>query len=132
YAVKLEHGQVWVDVPVVRSSVAPEEWLAVAEVAGVRPGTVRHVQAGAASIALVCSTAGIYALDNACSHEGGPLGEGSVEGTTVRCPLHGWAFDARTGACLSERGHSQRTFETKIAQGKVWVRVASNPVVSTP
>src|SRR5262252_4122212 len=116
YPVKLEHGQVWVEVPAVRPPAAPAEWIAVAEVADVRPGTVRQVQVGAASLALVCSTAGIHALDNACTHEGGPLGEGSVEGTTVRCPLHGWAFDARTGACLTERGRRQRTFETKVAQ----------------
>ena len=132
YAVKVERGQVWVEVPVVRPPAALEEWLAVAEVADVRPGTVRQVHAGAATIALVCSTAGIHALDNACPHEGGPLGEGSVEGTTVRCPLHGWAFNTKTGRCLTEKGRQQRTFETKVAQGKVWVRVAPGPVAPTP
>src|SRR5712692_11794220 len=131
YAVKLERGQVWVDVPAVMPPAATTEaWLAVAEAADVRPGTVRQVQAGAASIALVCSTAGIHALDNACPHEGGPLGEGSVEGTTVRCPLHGWEFDARTGRCLTEKGRRQRTFETKVAQGQVWVRVAPGAVAT--
>jgi ferredoxin-nitrite reductase len=135
YAVKVEHGQVWVEVPAVQPPAAPpaaEEWIAVAEIADVRPGTVRQVQAGSTSIALVCSTAGIHALDNACTHEGGPLGEGSMEGTTVRCPLHGWAFDTKTGRCLTEKGRQQRTFETKVAQGKVWVRVAPSPVAATP
>jgi precorrin-3B synthase len=136
YTVKVEDGQVWVHVPAVRPPAAlpaaPEEWIAVAEVADVRPGTVRPVQAGVATIALVCSTAGIHALDNACSHEGGPLGEGSVEGTMVRCPLHGWAFDTKTGRCLTAKGRQQRTFETKVVQGKVWVRVAPSPVASTP
>src|SRR5215471_12509155 len=84
YAVKVERGQVWVEVPAMRPpAAATEEWVVVAEAANVRPGTVRQVQAGAATIALVCSTAGIHALDNVCCHEGGPLGEGSVEGMTV-------------------------------------------------
>jgi ferredoxin-nitrite reductase len=133
YAVKLERGQVWVEVPAIMPpAAATEEWVVVAEAADVRPGTVRQVQAGAATIALVGSTAGIHALDNACTHEGGPLGEGSVEGTTVRCPLHGWEFDARTGRCLTEQGRHQRTFETKVVQGQVWVRVAPGAVATTP
>ena len=120
YTVKLERGQVWVEVPAATPpAAATEEWLVVAEAADVRPGTVRQVQAGATAIALVCSTAGIHALDNACAHEGGPLGEGSVEGTTVRCPLHGRDFDARTGRCLTAKERHQRTFDTKVAQGKV-------------
>src|SRR5439155_14503166 len=124
---------VWVEVPAIMPpAAATEEWVVVAEVADVRPGTLRQVQAGAATIALVGSTAGIHALDNACTHEGGPLGEGSVEGTTVRCPLHGWEFDARTGRCLTEQGRHQRTFETKVAQGQVWVRVAPGAVATTP
>ncbi|HEY7491248.1 MAG TPA: precorrin-3B synthase [Candidatus Tectomicrobia bacterium] len=145
YAVKLEGGQVWVEVPAVMPPAAAEEsrgaatahtvaegWRAVAQVADWRPGTVRQVQAGAATIALVCSTAGFHALDNACTHAGGPLGEGSLEGTTVRCPLHGWEFDARTGRCLTEPGRCQPTLETRVAQGQVWVRLAPSSMAPTP
>ena len=84
------------------------------------------------TIALVCTTAGIHALDNTCAHEGGPLGEGSVEGTTVTCPLHGWQFNAKTGTCLTEKEQRQRTFATKVEQGKVWVRVAPDSTVVKP
>ena len=37
------------------------------------------------------------ALDNACPHQGGPLGEGSIENGCLRCPWHGWDFDPLTG-----------------------------------
>ncbi len=37
------------------------------------------------------------ALDNACPHQGGPLGEGSIEEGLLRCPWHGWDFDPLTG-----------------------------------
>lgn len=41
----------------------------------------------------------IFALDGTCPHAGGPLGEGSLEGSVVTCPWHGWSFDVKTGAC---------------------------------
>ena len=37
------------------------------------------------------------ALDNKCPHQGGPLGEGSIENGLLRCPWHGWDFDPITG-----------------------------------
>jgi hypothetical protein len=37
------------------------------------------------------------ALDNKCPHQGGPLGEGSIENGLLRCPWHGWDFDPLTG-----------------------------------
>lgn len=36
-------------------------------------------------------------LDNKCPHQGGPLGEGSIENGMLRCPLHGWDYDPLTG-----------------------------------
>ncbi len=41
------------------------------------------------------------ALDNVCPHQGGPLGMGSVEGSKIVCPWHGWQIEARTGATES-------------------------------
>lgn len=46
----------------------------------------------------------IYALDNACPHMGGPLGEGEMEGCVVTCPWHGWQFDIRDGSCQNMPG----------------------------
>ncbi len=39
----------------------------------------------------------ISAIDGICPHQGGPLAEGVIEGTTVTCPWHGWQFDVRSG-----------------------------------
>ena len=41
-----------------------------------------------------------YALSDTCTHRGGPLSEGTVEGTEVTCPWHGAKFDIGTGAVL--------------------------------
>jgi 3-phenylpropionate/trans-cinnamate dioxygenase ferredoxin subunit len=42
-----------------------------------------------------------YAIDDVCTHDGGPLGEGQLEGCTIACPRHGAKFDVRTGAALT-------------------------------
>jgi 3-phenylpropionate/trans-cinnamate dioxygenase ferredoxin subunit len=42
-----------------------------------------------------------YAIDDVCTHDGGPLGEGRVEGYEISCPRHGARFDVRTGRVLS-------------------------------
>ena len=42
----------------------------------------------------------IYAIDDVCPHDGGPLSEGSLEGTTVTCPWHGAEFDVTCGEVL--------------------------------
>lgn len=46
----------------------------------------------------------IFALENACPHQGGPLGEGEVENACVTCPWHGWQFDVKTGTCINMPG----------------------------
>lgn len=42
----------------------------------------------------------IYCLDDVCTHDGGPLGEGEIEGNCLVCPRHGAKFDIRTGAAV--------------------------------
>ncbi len=64
-----------------------------------------------------------YAIDNACRHQGGPLAEGEVDGHTVFCPLHGWAYDITTGECLEDSERSVERFEVKVEDGAIWVKV---------
>lgn len=51
-------------------------------------------------IALFRVDGAFYAMSDTCTHRGGPLSEGTVEGTEVTCPWHGAKFDLRTGAVL--------------------------------
>jgi thiamine pyrophosphate-dependent acetolactate synthase large subunit-like protein/nitrite reductase/ring-hydroxylating ferredoxin subunit/CDGSH-type Zn-finger protein len=88
-------------------------WYKVAEPGDLRDGEVRAVQAGKQSIALTSFRGKVGALDNACPHQGGPLGEGSIECAQhdqggdadcwLRCPWHGWDFHPLTG--LSPGSH---------------------------
>ncbi len=69
----------------------------VAEANDVPPGTAKAVEAEGRRIALFHSGGGYFAIDDACTHRGGPLSEGEVEGTVVTCPLHGATYDITTG-----------------------------------
>lgn len=61
----------------------------------------KMVTVGGKEIALFQSDGKFYALDNTCTHAGGPLCEGEVQGTTVECPWHGAHFSLETGKVLA-------------------------------
>ena len=73
----------------------------VAEAKEVAPGTGKVVGAEGRSIALFNVAGTFHAIDNTCTHEGGPLGEGALVGEVVTCPWHGAQFNAKTGDVLT-------------------------------
>ena len=64
-------------------------------------GEVRVVECAGRSLAVSNVDGELYAIDNICTHDGGPLGEGRLQRGRVICPRHGAAFDAKTGKVLS-------------------------------
>ena len=70
----------------------------VAARSDVPAGRVRVFEVGERSIALANVDGDFFAIDNLCTHDGGPLGEGTLAGDQVECPRHGARFDVRTGA----------------------------------
>ena len=70
----------------------------VAMVSEVGPGQVRHVELdGSIQICLANVDGAFYAIGNACTHQGGPLAKGELDGTIVTCPWHGAMFDVLSG-----------------------------------
>ena len=72
----------------------------VARVTDIPIGGAKAVSVGALTIALFHRPEGWFAIEGICTHKGGPLAEGDVEGLAVTCPWHGGRFDIRTGAVL--------------------------------
>jgi 3-phenylpropionate/trans-cinnamate dioxygenase ferredoxin subunit len=70
----------------------------VASTTDVQPGEVRVFQVNGRSIALANLDGTFYAVDNLCTHDNGPLGEGTLWNGTIECPRHGARFDVKTGA----------------------------------
>ena len=73
----------------------------VAETKDLEPGCGMLVRVGEHQIALFNVNGTYYAIGDSCTHRGGPLSEGTLEGTTVTCPLHGANFDVCTGKNLT-------------------------------
>src|SRR5262249_61882334 len=73
----------------------------VAETKEVAPGTGKVVDAEGRRIALFNVAGTFHAIDNTCTHRGGPLGEGGLAGEGVTCPWHGARFSVKTGDVLA-------------------------------
>ena len=77
------------------------DFVAVASTSDVPdPGSLL-VEVGERLLVLIHAAGAFYALDDVCTHDGGPLSEGPVDNEAIACPRHGAKFDFRTGAALT-------------------------------
>lgn len=102
-----------------------DEFVTVARVADVAPGTAKAVVVGEREIALFNVDGTFYALDNTCPHQGGPLAEGWIEGRRVTCPWHAWTFELASGSMTLGDFARVDTFEVRLEHDAV--RVARRP-----
>ena len=100
-----------------------EGWVRVAGVAEIAPGEGRVVDVGSRTLAVFNVDGTYYALDNACTHRGGPLGEGDLDGTVVSCPWHAWRWDVTTGANVNNPAVRVACFPTRVQNGAVFVHL---------
>ena len=70
------------------------------------------------TIALFNVNGEYYAMDDACTHAGGPLSEGTLEGVVVTCPWHGATFDVCSGTVMSQPAFSNVTSYKVIIEGE--------------
>ena len=84
------------------------------------------VEVGERLVVLIRAAGHIYALDDICTHDGGPLSEGplDVEHGTIECPRHGAKFNVKTGAATMPATKPTRTHEVKIESDRVFVRLS--------
>ena len=101
------------------------ELIKVATLSDVPPGACRHVDAGGRAVALFNVDGTIYAIGGTCTHRGGPLGEGELEGTVVTCPLHGAKFEVTTGQVVGPpAGQSVPTYTVVVEREEIHVDVS--------
>jgi nitrite reductase/ring-hydroxylating ferredoxin subunit len=62
-------------------------------------------------------------MDNVCLHRGGPLGQGTIEGSKLVCPWHGWQWDPQTGQAVHNANAKVAVYPLKIENGNVLVEV---------
>jgi 3-phenylpropionate/trans-cinnamate dioxygenase ferredoxin component len=76
-------------------------WVFAAKAEEVQPGTAHMVEVGGYALAICNTGDGVYTIDNKCTHDNGPLGQGKLDGKAIECPRHGARFDVTTGRVLA-------------------------------
>lgn len=98
-------------------------WTLVCTTAELLPGEMREAQVDGASVLVINLDGDYYALENACSHDGGELLGGALEDLEVVCPRHGARFDIRTGEALCAPAYEPiASLPVKVVDEQVYVR----------
>ena len=100
------------------------EWHRVLDEGDLPDGRVTTVHAGLRELALVHYDGCWAALDNRCPHQGGPLGEGSIENGLLRCPWHGFDYDPLTGGSPGGFVDEATCFPLEVREDGVYVGVS--------
>ncbi len=99
-------------------------YVRVAKSSEIQPGTAKRIEAGDKLIALFNLEGVFHAIDDTCTHRGGPLSEGILSGNEVTCPWHGAVFDVTTGEVISPPAPlGVATYPVRIAGDDVEVEI---------
>jgi len=98
-------------------------FVTVARVGEIPEGGVKVVRIDDQPIALFHVDGGYYATDDVCTHDGGPLAEGKIQGDVIECPRHGARFNIKTGDVLCLPAISPvATYEVEVEGDEIRVR----------
>ena len=88
-------------------------------------GGVARARVDGKHIAIVRSGDRVFALHGVCPHEAGPLGDGTLDGTEIVCPLHDGRFAIETGKANPETDWVSdiRTYPVEVRDGEIWVEL---------
>lgn len=100
------------------------EFVEVAGVSEVPPGGRKLLDLDGRAVALFNVDGQYFAIDDVCTHDGGPLGDGTLAGCEIECPRHGARFDVRTGAALCMPAFEPvTTHQVKVESDKIYIRL---------
>jgi 3-phenylpropionate/trans-cinnamate dioxygenase ferredoxin subunit len=99
-------------------------WHSVAAAAAIPIGDYVQVEIDGTFIAVFNVGGEFYAIDDLCTHDGGGLAGGAMDGDVVICPRHGARFCLRTGAALTPPAYEPvRTYATRVVNGQVELEI---------
>src|SRR5215475_12767367 len=105
------------------SSVLSENFLKVADTKDIQPSQMKEVQIDGEDVCIANLDGKYYAIGNVCTHEGGPLADGTLDGYEVECPWHGSKFDVRTGEVRNPPADTpQLAYEVKVDNDKILIK----------
>ncbi|MFA6474947.1 MAG: FAD-dependent oxidoreductase [Patescibacteria group bacterium] len=107
----------------VSARVKTSGWVQAAKISAVLMGQPYLARVGQLQVAIFNIKGQYYAIDNVCSHAGGPLCQGSLNGTTIQCPWHESKFDVVTGHVVTGPARrDQRRFATKVVGDSIYIK----------
>ena len=80
---------------------------------------IATVECAGREIVLLKMANAYRAIDRRCPHEGGDLGEGSMVGQHMKCPVHGFIYNVATGKCLNQRGWHAQVYDVEVRDGSI-------------
>jgi toluene monooxygenase system ferredoxin subunit len=86
-------------------------------------GELAGVRVADRNVLLVNIDGTVHAYEDRCPHASARLSEGELRVTTLRCASHHWEFDVVSGAGINPRNCQLRSFEVKVVDGAVFVRL---------
>lgn len=99
------------------------DWVEVAPAASLKPGESRVVEVDGAMIAVFNLGGDFYAIEDVCTHDGGELACGEVDGEEIICPRHGARFNIKTGEVTAPPAYEPvSTFPVRLQNGTVQVK----------
>jgi 3-phenylpropionate/trans-cinnamate dioxygenase ferredoxin subunit len=99
------------------------DWQNVAAAENIAPGEFEITDFGDIEIAVINAGGKFYAIEDVCTHDGGELTGGIIDGDEIECPRHGARFCVRTGAVLAPPAYEDiETFPCRVEDGVVQVR----------
>lgn len=108
------------------------QWIAIADADECPPGAAIERLADDRMVAIANVSGTFHAIDGLCPHQGGPLGTGSLCGTVLTCPWHGWQFDVATGRSLLSATVRQAVYEVREEHGRLFVRLTRTDRAAGP
>ena len=103
--------------------VEEAEFVAVLDEAELQEGAVKAVNVYGTPVLLVKKSGKIFVFDDRCPHMQCRLSHGTLDGLVIVCPCHDWRFSLETGEYEEEPAFKLTSFEWKIEDGKIWVKV---------
>jgi 3-phenylpropionate/trans-cinnamate dioxygenase ferredoxin component len=106
-------------------------FIEIAKVEEIPEGQMKLFTMGDKNILIASFEGGFYAINGKCTHMGGDLSKGKLEGKVVTCPRHGSRFDVTTGACIGGpkigfiklKANDETTYEVKVEDKSIKVNI---------
>jgi 3-phenylpropionate/trans-cinnamate dioxygenase ferredoxin subunit len=99
------------------------DWIRICATSELLPGERKVAEVDGTMVAVFNIDGELYAIEDVCTHDGGELASGELDGFEIECPRHGARFDVRNGAARSPPAYEPTAkLPVKVESGAVFVR----------